>query len=396
VTRGGKHVALFAYPDFGHQKPTVELIRQLVARGHRVTYVVDEALSRPVVEAGSALLGYRSPNRGATSNGAMTPEQIGRIGLDFLTESIEVILPLARRHFATDVPDLVVYDYESCVTARTLAAEWERPTVQFSPTFASNETYSLYTDLFAPDDPAIYRTFEVIQKFLGDGDLASPAFWSLLAASDPHHNIVFLPREFQPHGESFDERFTFVGHSAGAGIDHGLWSPPAGDTPVVLASLGTFTNNRPEFFRTCAEAFADKQWHVVMTVGRGNLPPPEWVDAPNIEVHEWLPHPAVLPHAEVMITHGGMSGVVEALSFGTPMVVVPHILDQFVIARRVGELGLGETIQSEDFTASNLRHAVDSVARERRARPRPSADMRQAISTGGGAARAADVLEGLW
>jgi MGT family glycosyltransferase len=395
VNRGGKHVALFAYPDFGHQKPTLELIRQLVARGHRVTYIVDEALSRPVVEAGSALLSYRSPHRGAGSNGAMTPERIARIGLDFLTESIEVILPLARRHFAGDVPDLVVYDYESCVSARTLAAEWDRPTVQFCPTFASNETYSLYTDLFAPDDPAIYETFEVIQRFLGDADPASPEFWSLLAASDPRHNIVFLPREFQPHGESFDERFTFVGHSAGAGPDPALWSPPSGDTPVVLASLGTFTNNRPEFFRTVAEAFADKQWHVVMTVGRGNLPPPEWVDAPNIEVHEWLPHPAVLPHAQVMITHGGMSGVVEALSFGTPLVAVPHILDQFVIARRIAELGLGETLQSEEFSANALRRAVDAVARERTARPRASADMQRAIAAGGGAARAADVLQEL-
>jgi MGT family glycosyltransferase len=118
-------------------------------------------------------------------------------------------------------------------------------------------------------------------------------------------NIVFMPRDFQPHGDGFDESFVFVGPCIAADTGAIQWTPP-NENRNVLISLGTESNKRPGFFRTCAGAFEDKSWHVVMTLGRGRNPADLSITAPNVEAHEWLPHPVVLPHMSVLICHGGL------------------------------------------------------------------------------------------
>ena len=40
-------------------------------------------------------------------------------------------------------------------------------------------------------------------------------------------------------------------------IEDCQWSPPHPEDRVLFISLGTVFNDRPEFFRTCIEAFAD-------------------------------------------------------------------------------------------------------------------------------------------
>jgi MGT family glycosyltransferase len=129
-----------------------------------------------------------------------------------------------------------------------------------------------------------------------------------------------------------------------------------------------------------------------MTLGRGNaahnIP-----DAPNIETHEWLSHTAVLPHAAVLVCHGGMGSILEALYFGRSVVVVPHTPEQVINGRRIVELGLGRVVHSDELTAANLRQVVDDLAGDQ-AVAQQLAQMRASMIAAGGARRAADVIEG--
>ena len=70
-----------------------------------------------------------------------------------------------------------------------------------------------------------------------------------------------------------------------------------------------------------------------------------------------------------------MNSVMEGLSYGVPLVVIPQISEQRVTARRVQELGLGIAFDREMVTADRLREAVAHVAcdpldRDLFARPR--------------------------
>lgn len=161
---------------------------------------------------------------------------------------------------------------------------------------------------------------------------------------------------------------------------------------MLLASLGTESNEQPEFFRSFGDAFKDEEWHAVLTLGKG-------VEAAglglgdHLEAHSWLPHDQVLPHARVFICHGGIGSIMEALAHDTPLVVVPQTPEHRFTAGHVTELGLGRTLPHGELTPRTLRAVVDEVANDTAIREnvlRMSRHIREA----GGAAAAADALEG--
>ncbi|GAA3453650.1 macrolide family glycosyltransferase [Dactylosporangium matsuzakiense] len=384
-----RHVAFFIFPDYGHVNPTFEVARLLVERGHRVTYVLSPDYGPAVEAVGASLLTFPATRR-RLSAAHVDADQITELGLDILGYTTGEVLPAARAGFAADPPDLIVYEFESFVSARILAREWGSATLQFFPYLASNEQWSLHAEIFDPDSPAVHHGVEEILRVLAEVEPDPAAQWAMMAPQDTR-NLVLLPRALQPKGETFDERYTFVGHCLPATPPAVTWSPPSPDVAVALVSMGTESNEREHVFHMCAEAFADGAWHVVMTLGRGKRLA-AGLSAPSVETHEWLPHLAVLPHAAVLVCHGGMGSILEALYFGRPVVVVPHTPEHLVNGRRLQELGIGRVLPPDELDSASLRAAVDALAHDPQTLRRVAA-MQAALRSGGGAALAADVVE---
>jgi hypothetical protein len=183
-----------------------------------------------------------------------------------------------------------------------------------------------------------------------------------LNGDDAALNISFVVRAFQPAGETFGDDHLFAGPCLRPADFTGSWTPPPGGPPLLLVSLGTSVNRRPDFFRRCAESFADTPWHVVMTLGGGVDPASLCPLPPNVEAHPWVPHLTVLEHATAFVCQSGHGSLMEAFHQGVPVVVVPHQLDQRATARQVADLGLGRLIAPEDLDGHALRAAVDEVA----------------------------------
>jgi len=68
--------------------------------------------------------------------------------------------------------------------------------------------------------------------------------------------------------------------------------------------------------------------------------------SPNAILVDWVPHASVVPWADVVITHGGMGTVMEALSHGVPLVCIPMGRDQYGNADRISTLGAGKTLEA--------------------------------------------------
>ncbi|AXK36634.1 glycosyl transferase [Streptomyces armeniacus] len=395
------HLAIFVVPGYGHVGPTIELTRELVGRGHRVTYVIDEGYAGLVAEAGAHTVTYRSSRGRLAGQKSFEGADMAALFADFFTDGAETVLPLAESALADDKPDLILYDFGAFPAARMLARNWSVPTVQLFPQIASNDEFSL----FGSPDAAIQVDEAAMAEFgrgyaallgMANANGLTEADMPSFAAAYDDRNLVFLTRSFQPKGETFDERFVFVGPCFAAGADDGTvpgaWQPPQNDSKVLLASMGTESNEQAEFFRSFGEAFKDDEWHVVLTLGKG-ADAAELGLADHLEAHSFLPHPQVLPHAEVLVTHGGPGSVTEALHYGTPMVIVPQTPETRFNAQHVTELGLGTAILPEDLTAHGLRAAVDELAKDTRVRDNV-ARVSQESRDSGGAIRAAEVLEG--
>lgn len=163
---------------------------------------------------------------------------------------------------------------------------------------------------------------------------------------------------------------------------------------MVLISLGTSMSKDLGFFIGCIEAFRGKPWHVVLTLGRGadlaalgELPP-------NVEAHNWMPHPSVLKHATALVCQAGMGSVLEALRYEVPVVAVSHSGETLANAHRVAQLGLGRHIPVAEASGEAIYAAVESLAVDDSLTAR-LALMAKEIEQAGGAPAAADALEAL-
>ncbi|GAA1397529.1 hypothetical protein GCM10009639_35080 [Kitasatospora putterlickiae] len=264
--------------------------------------------------------------------------------------------------------------------------------MQCFPHLASNEAYSLDRRLTAglgADHPAMALLAADCEALAARYGVPLGVAGTMTVTDGL--NLVFVPREFQPAADGFDERFHFIGPSMGGREQSEQWSPPDPDAPLLYVSLGTVFKGRPEFYRACVDAVSDGPWQVAMTVGDtdaaalGALPS-------RVQVRPRFPQPAVRRHAAAFVSHAGMNSVMEALDYGVGLVAVSRTPEQAANAARLSELGLGEHLDADLVSAEALRAAVSRVASDPAVRGN-LAEMRHAVQRSGGATRGADVIE---
>ncbi len=107
-----------------------------------------------------------------------------------------------------------------------------------------------------------------------------------------------------------------------------------------------------------------------------------------------VPQTTVLPHVDLVITHGGNNTTTEAFHFGKPMIVLPLFWDQYDNAQRVHELGFGRRLDTYGFADDELIGAVDTLLADDALHARMATNA-QAIRGRSGTARAADLIEGM-
>ncbi len=392
-----RHIAFFGAPFWGHVNPTLAVLADLARRGHRVTYVTTEEFSAAVAATGVEVVRYESTwPAGRSAPSRVSADEMAGGPLKYLVENVAAATG-AEPAYDGDLPDVVVYDTLMHSAARALAHKWQRPTVQFIPLFASNEHFSVAQQLAAefpaldPQHPALIEFGTKLAEFrasYGMGEASPADFFGVVEDL----NLVFLPKDYQPAADTFDERYAFVGAGLADPSTQGAWTPPESGAPVLLVALGTLFNERPDFYRMCVEAFAEQPWHVVLAVGRHVDPADLGPLPPNIEAHQHVPQLAVLRYASAFVTHGGVRSTMEALHFGVPMVAVPQAVELEMAARRTAELGLGVRIGRDEVTPERLREAVLEVTRDAEI-GRNVAEMRRVTREAGGAGRAADEIE---
>jgi MGT family glycosyltransferase len=181
-------------------------------------------------------------------------------------------------------------------------------------------------------------------------------------------------------------------------IGPGLWAPP-GEAPAWLADLPhprVLVNVSTEFqddgaiVEAAIAGLADDPGSVIVTTSA--VDPARFV-APHdrVRITRTLPHAAVIPAVDVVVTHGGMGTTQRALAAGVPVCVVPWGRDQHETARRAVVCGAGTMLPRSRLTPERLWSAVhDALGRSAGA-----ARIASAFRDAGGAARGVAVLEGL-
>lgn len=383
-----RHIAFFNFPAVGHVSPTIGVVEELVKRGHRVSCTVTEHFAPIVKAAGAEPVTYDSVF-GDFYRAPLTPAENEGEGLRCLNEATALVEQVSP-FYAENRPDVIVHDFMAW-GARLFGSKHDIPLVRLFPVFGANEHFSIREKFPVAEmqDPKMMEAAMQLAGLLPQFGLPADPLGFL--TSIEKRGIIFLPREFQYAGETFDERFVFAGPCIAERPHQGTWEPTS-DRPVLLISLGTAARGWPEFFTMAMEAFGDTEWDVVITVG-DNTDPADLGPVPaNVDLRRFAPQLDVLRHAKLFITHGGMNSTMESLDNGVPMVVVPQTNEQRANALRLEELGLGRHLAKADVTVESLREAAAQVTGDPSAADRVRA-MQEVIRSVDGPAVAADAIE---
>lgn len=144
-----------------------------------------------------------------------------------------------------------------------------------------------------------------------------------------------------------------------------------GDAPLVYLSLGSLGSADVQLMQRLLDTLATaNDLRVVASLG----PQHELLRVPEgVSGAEYLPQTSILPHAEVVITHGGNNTVTESVHFGCPMVLLPLFWDQYDNAQRVHECGMGIRLDTYGHDPDQLLGAVRSLLADRALRERLNA-----------------------
>lgn len=362
----------------GHVNPTLPLVDELVRRGHQVDYATAPDNADAVTGAGARWVALPPMPSFTPPPGAMA--DLLPAWLRHFFAATSATYPVLRARCRTERPDAICYDATNW-PARLVAQEFGIRAVRTVPHLASNDTFSLAAQMLG-GSPAMAEFAADCARFSAEhGVTIDPA--GTLDVPE-RLNLVFVPREFQPASDSFDDRFRFVGPVLDSRDED-----PVTPAPDLFISLGSILTDAG-FYRTCIEAFGDGRWRVAMTTGDvdradlGTIPS-------TVDIRSRFPQLAVLQQVSAFITHAGMNSTMEALTFGVPLVMLPRTPEQIANAKRVQDLGLGEVVTADPPTAEALRDAVIRVGESETVRANLTR-MREAIRTSGGASRAATEL----
>jgi UDP:flavonoid glycosyltransferase YjiC (YdhE family) len=131
---------------------------------------------------------------------------------------------------------------------------------------------------------------------------------------------------------------------------------------VAYLTLGTvFHLESGDLFERSLAGLAALPIEVVATVGDG-LDPASLGPVPaHVHVTSYVAQHVLLPHCDVVVSHGGSGSVIGALAHGLPVVVMPIGADQPLNAARCAALGVGEVLDAAAATPDDIARAVSHV-----------------------------------
>lgn len=340
-------VLMVNLPYAGHTNPTLPLAEELVSRGHDVAYINAPEWRTRIEATGASFVPYVDYPAGLSAR-----EQKRRC----FKAAYETAMQVGSQY------DLLIYEMFFYL-GKTLADRIGIPCVRlWSQPAWNRETVAYYrktSPLWSLSCRLIEMQFMSRQTAMQLG-VAGKRMVEAIVGDVPGLNIVCVPRELQPLGDTFDDRFLFacpkIRSVAGPGqiIPYGEMMHP-----IIYISMGSLMSSRI-FCRRCIRAFGGKEMSVILNTGRV---PPESLGKlpPNIYAYSFVPQLEVLSHADLFITHGGMNSINEAIYFGVPMLVMPVINDQPINAAQVERLGIGERTRAFPTTAGRLYRSARRV-----------------------------------
>jgi zeaxanthin glucosyltransferase len=409
------HFGMISPPGSSHVTGLTTIGRELCRRGHRATMFnipdVEELAAKEGV--GFCALGAQDHPKGAfrafsENFGRMRGMKALRFGLKVALDELTMLLdeaPGAMR--AAGVTALLVDQGQPA--GSTIAARLGVPFITICNAVPANPDPLVPPSIvgWGPPDSwagelrirAAHRMFDVAATPLRKRINRYRSAWgltplkSLYNTFSPILELSQLTEDFDFPRRSIPPQFHYIGLiRRTASCDIPFPFERLDGRPLVYAAFGTVAINCDGVYRMLAEACAELNAQLVVTLG-GLKHEAQYSDLPANPIFvSYAPQFEVLQRASVTVCHGGTNTVLESLASGVPVIAVPLQSDQYGTAARIERSGAGAAIPLKELSTSSVRERIrrlldDPSYKERAQRIRAS------IARAGGESRAADLIE---
>jgi len=388
-------IVFFPEGAFGPTNNCIGIGRVLKERGARVVFVVEESFAGTLEAKGfeERLMRLGPPPE--------VPEVPGQFWKDFIRDTAPeyrkstydqletVIAPIwqelingskyvddrLREIFAELRPDVIVDDNVVAFPAvSTAGVPWVRIVscnplelrdLDLPPTFsgyplADRSEWQAFVDRYGSLHAGMHADFDAFVQERGAAALPSGEFMH----ESPYLNLYLYPEAVDyPRSRPLAGTWRNLGACV-RGADAPWQLPPelGSDGALIYLSLGSLGSADTALMQRFIDLLGKTPYRVIVSMGPQHT---ELRLASNMWGAEVVPQPAILPHVDLVITHGGNNTVTESLYFGKPMVLHPLFWDQHANAQRIHETGFGRRIPAYRFSDDELLDAIALLLADR-------------------------------
>ncbi|MFB4338561.1 macrolide family glycosyltransferase [Bacillus sp. BR_16] len=357
-------VLMFNFPGEGHINPTIALVEELIKRGEEVIYYCVEKYRSKIDNTGALFRPYENFISQIDMVKRMSRQMDSQELLLHMVKSMDKIIEVILEEVKEEEYDYVIYD-------NNFAVGWIIAEVLQLPKISSCTTFAITKKIAS-----------ALMKNHGEENKKSPLYQEVICILKKWEDmygitlnekqnvmtcpgditIVYTSKLYQPNVEEFDDSYIFVGPSIAQRKDVDSFSlEQEKGNKLIFISMGTVFNQQPDFYYTCFEAFRDSSVTVILAIGEQNDISQLDNIPSNFKLYNYVPQLDILQHTDLFITHGGMNSSSESLYFSVPMLVIPVMGDQPIVAQRIEELEAGVQLDRNLLTPEILRNTAIHV-----------------------------------
>jgi zeaxanthin glucosyltransferase len=350
-------------PERGHVNPCIGPALALKAMDHSVAFHASGDIRPQLQRAGEfeCFGPVESPRAADWRRGAGFARQVSDpVWLrewvrSLLLDAVPGEIDRVRETIRAWRPDVVVIDpllYAAAIAAHAEGITWVAMSNSLNPVLPPSLDSDLLATVrwLAPDRQALFAAHGMDPAFRGC-DVLSPwltmAFVTEALVPDAPPEIALVGPSLPGTARGDEPSFP--------------WECLDPALPLIYMSLGSQIYYQPAIFSNVIESLRSLPVQLVLSVAdlldTADLPPL----SPNMHAVRYAPQLAILERTALFITHGGANSVMEALSFGVPMIISPLCNDQIHQVHFIEKAGVGRHIDLRTATHGTIAAAVTDL-----------------------------------
>ena len=348
---------LTSFGTEGAITPFVTLASALLSRGHQVSLLTNHRHCERFAGLGCELvpLDTAQEYRAFIEDGYLlsTPDRVPEMFRRYYLPKLLPELALIKKRTAAATPCVIVASETPGIAARLAAESLRVPLVSVLVQPNHLSTQEIYKGLIGS---VLEPEINSCRRALGLAPRADlRAWWDEL-----DRYLALWPSWFAPEFSGW-ARTTYaglLGYKSGGVAPS--WFTGQGVRPSILITGGTAHLAGRAFFAASCAALSGVAESAVLLCSQPEILPSHLPSA--LKVVPWVDSfSAAVREVDVLIHHGGMGTISQALAVGTPQLVLADGGDRPENGRFIEGLGVGRFLPRPQWTAENIRAAVAAI-----------------------------------